>query len=86
MEQKETGSPVKAASLIAAFENQFLAIQSTFHPPDLPAEVAGKGSNVAFAARIVFERHQMEHNKNDVIITVIDGIFCNANQSSLSRR
>lgn len=72
MEQKEKNSSYKAASLLSLFEDKFLAIRSTFHPAGLPGEVAGKGSNVSFAARKIFDHHAMDKNKSNVIITVID--------------
>lgn len=75
MEQKETKAPEKAISLIAQFEGDFRDICSTFHPANLPGEIAGKGSNVAFAARHIIEAYRTDASVSprDVIITVMDG-------------
>ncbi|KAI9933082.1 hypothetical protein MW887_007553 [Aspergillus wentii] len=74
MEQKESGAAEKAAKLILAFEKSFLQIRSTFHPANLQGEIAGKSSNVAFAARHIVEVHRADLNTGacNVIITVID--------------
>jgi hypothetical protein len=47
-------------------------MRATFHPSGLPDEIAGKSSNVAFAAHEIFRNHQAEGDKSDTIITVID--------------
>jgi hypothetical protein len=72
MEQKEANAGEKAKSLMSAFDARFLSVRATYHPPDLPGEIAGKSSNVAFAAREVFRRHVGESEKASTIITVID--------------
>ncbi|OJJ49028.1 hypothetical protein ASPZODRAFT_13765 [Penicilliopsis zonata CBS 506.65] len=74
MEQKEQGAAEKAAMLVSAFEKAFHRIYTTFHPANLQGEIAGKSSNVSFAASRVVEVHRMELNTNtcDVIITVMD--------------
>lgn len=75
MEQKETDARDKAAKLISIFEKSFLAIRSTFHPPELQGEIAGKSSNVAFAARHIVQVHRAELSTGscNVIATVMDG-------------
>lgn len=75
MEQKETDAHDKAAKLISAFEESFLAVRSTFHPAGLPGEIAGKSSNVAFAARHIVQVHRTELSTGscNVIATVMDG-------------
>lgn len=75
MEQKESAAPEKASKLVAAFEKSFLGIHTTFHPAGLQGEIAGKSSNVAYAARRIVETHRAELNANNcnVIITVMDG-------------
>lgn len=77
MEQKEVGAADKAAKLMSLFENAFLQIRPTFHPAGLPGEIAGKGSNVAFAAHRIIEVHRADltHGLCNVIITVMDGRF-----------
>jgi hypothetical protein len=72
MEQKEQGSAEKASALIASFESEFLACRATYHPSGLPGEIAGKSSNVAFAANDIFRQHKADSEKMDTIITVID--------------
>lgn len=76
MEQKEAKAPEKAVSLISTFESQFRDICSTFHPAGLPGEIAGKSSNVAFAAHHIVEAHRSDEtgDSRDIIITVMDGM------------
>jgi hypothetical protein len=78
MEQKEAGVAEKAAKLASAFEPSFRHIHATFHPANLPGEIAGKSSNVAFAARHIMEVHRAELDSGhcDVIVTVMDGRCC----------
>lgn len=75
MEQKEVWAAEKAEKLVCSFEKSFALIQPTFHPMGLPSEIAGKSSNVAFAARHIAQIHQaeLEAGACDVIITVMDG-------------
>lgn len=73
MEQKESDAHDKASKLISSFEHAFLDIQSTFHPSNLPGEIAGKSSNVAFAARHIVQVHRAELGSSNVIVTVMDG-------------
>lgn len=75
MEQKEPGAAEKAAMLVSQFEKSFLHICPTFHPAALPGEIAGKSSNVAFAASHITEvRHPaLAGDSCNVIITVMDG-------------
>lgn len=75
MEQKETDVYETAAQLSSSFEGSFLRLQSTSHPFDLPGEISGKGSNVAFAARHIIQQHRpsLKEDPCNVIITVIDG-------------
>jgi hypothetical protein len=72
MEANEVGSAEKAAALITMFESRFLAVRFTVHPHNLPGEIAGKSSNVSWAAVKIFEIHRWNKNREDVIITVID--------------
>ncbi|PLB52074.1 hypothetical protein P170DRAFT_453600 [Aspergillus steynii IBT 23096] len=74
MEQKETGSSEKATSLLTAYETCFLDIRATFHPSNIPGEIAGKSSNVSFAARYVADVHRSElySTECNIIITVMD--------------
>jgi hypothetical protein len=72
MEQREANVEVKAMSLVSDFVKKFRSMDFTLHPSDIPGEAAGKGSNVAWAARKLSEKYLMESRK-DVIITGIDG-------------
>lgn len=75
MEQKEDTSSDKAGHLVSKFEKSFLHICSTFHPSGIKGEIAGKSSNVAFAARRIVEIHRDELNEDscNVVVTVMDG-------------
>ena len=75
MEQKETDAADKAQELISKFEKSFLHVRSTHHPAGLQGEIAGKSSNVAFAARQIVHVHRAELSAGscNVIITVMDG-------------
>lgn len=77
MEHKEAASMVKAAQLTSAFEHCFLDMQSTFHPSGIPGEIAGKSSNVAFAAQRIIEVHRsaLRMDACNVMVTVMDGLF-----------
>ena len=75
MEQKETDAAEKAGKLMSTFEKSFLHVRSTFHPPGLQGEIAGKSSNVAFAARHIVQVHRNELSTGscNVVVTVMDG-------------
>ena len=74
MELRETGSESKALSLIQIFNKKFHSIDYSLHPSDIPGEAAGKGSNLAWAARKLSANYPMTIRK-DVIITGIDCMF-----------
>ncbi|ORY70994.1 glycosyl transferase family group 2-domain-containing protein [Pseudomassariella vexata] len=71
MEQREPNVAFKAMSLISEFVTKFHFIVFTLHPSGIPGEAAGKGSNVAWAARKLSERYPTESRK-DVLVTGID--------------
>ncbi|KAM0262366.1 hypothetical protein ACHAQJ_001835 [Trichoderma viride] len=71
MELRETGGESKALSLIQRFVKKFRSIDYTLHPGDIPGEAAGKGSNLAWAARKLSSKYTMSARKN-VIVTGID--------------
>lgn len=75
MEQKESSAAAKAARLLSEFEKSFLHIGATFHPSGLVGEIAGKSSNVAFAARHILEAHRtaLRAEPCNVLVTVMDG-------------
>lgn len=72
MEQREINGELKALNLIQTFVKRFRSIAFTMHPSDIPGESAGKGSNVAWAARELSRNYTMAMRKN-VVITGIDG-------------
>jgi len=72
MEAREHGSEMKAAMFINEFAKSFRSIDYSIHPSDIPGEVAGKGSNAAWAARKISEKYSIGQRK-DVIVTGIDG-------------
>lgn len=74
MEQKEAGAAEKAAKLVSAFEKCFRHVRTTFHTV-IEGEIAGKSSNVAFAARRIMEVHRstLQSESCNVIATVMDG-------------
>jgi len=71
MEQREQGGETKALALIEEFAKKFRSIDYTVHPGDIPGEAAGKGSNMAWAARKLSAKYPAESRK-DVIVTGID--------------
>ncbi|KAE8349682.1 glycosyl transferase family group 2-domain-containing protein [Aspergillus coremiiformis] len=74
MEQKEIGAFEKAETLSSTYEKSFRCIHSTFHPAGLPGEIAGKSSNVAFAAQHIAQVHRaaLISGACNVIVTVMD--------------
>lgn len=73
MEQREHNVELKAMNLIQEFVKKFRSIDFTLHPSDIPGELPGKGSNLAWAARKLSERYPLSQRK-DVIVTGIDGM------------
>ncbi|KAL2132019.1 hypothetical protein VTI74DRAFT_4303 [Chaetomium olivicolor] len=71
MEQREHNVETKAARLTNEFSKKFRSIDFTVHPSDIPGELAGKGSNMAWAARKLSEKYSLAQRK-DVIVTGID--------------
>jgi hypothetical protein len=71
MEQREHNAETKAMRFTNEFAKKFRSIDFTIHPPDIPGELAGKGSNMAWAARKLSEKYNLGQRK-DVIVTGID--------------
>ncbi|KAG8421536.1 hypothetical protein J3458_003409 [Metarhizium acridum] len=71
MEQREVDSESKALKLVHEFVNKFRSIDFSIHPADIPGEAAGKGSNLAWAARKLSVKYSMGMRQN-VIVTGID--------------
>lgn len=74
MEQREHNAETKATRFTNEFSKKFRSIDFTVHPPDIPGELAGKGSNMAWAARKLSEKYALGQRK-DVIVTGIDGRY-----------
>lgn len=72
MEQREHNAETKAMRFTNEFAKKFRSIDFTIHPSDIPGELAGKGSNMAWAARKLSEKYNLGQRK-DVIVTGIDG-------------
>lgn len=72
MEQREVEGEAKALTLVQKYVKKFRSIDYAMHPGDIPGEAAGKGSNMAWAARKLSAKYSMTVRK-DVIITGIDG-------------
>ena len=73
MEQREHNAETKALRFVNEFQKKFRSIDFTIHPSDIPGELAGKGSNMAWAARKLSEKYSIGQRK-DVIVTGIDGM------------
>ena len=72
MEQREINVENKAMLLANEFTRRFRSISFTVHPSNIPGELPGKGSNLAWAARQLSQRYTPVQRK-DVIVTGIDG-------------
>lgn len=75
MEEKEEKSAFKAASLCTTFEKSFFRMSYTVHPSNIPGEAQGKSSNESWAAKQVSKDYPEEAVKQNVIITVMDGMW-----------
>ncbi|EAQ93648.1 hypothetical protein CHGG_01883 [Chaetomium globosum CBS 148.51] len=71
MEQREHNAEAKAIRFTNEFAKKFRSIDFAIHPSDIPGELAGKGSNMAWAARKLSEKYNLGQRK-DVIVTGID--------------
>lgn len=73
MEASEQGHEVKALNLQDHFANHFFHFIVTVHPSGIPGEARGKGSNVAYAAKVAAqELIRRGVDKRRVIFTVTD--------------
>ncbi|EGX92156.1 hypothetical protein CCM_06317 [Cordyceps militaris CM01] len=71
MEQREVKGESKALELIQEFGRKFRRMDYTTHPGDIPGEAAGKGSNMAWAAKKLSEKYSTK-TRNNVVITSMD--------------
>lgn len=55
MEMRDPTAAQRADHLLAAYQGTFARLFATYHPADLPGELAGKGSNEAWAVRRAHE-------------------------------
>ncbi|KAK3078183.1 hypothetical protein LTS18_008228, partial [Coniosporium uncinatum] len=72
MEAREPGAREKATEVEGAMGNFFRGVHATFHPAGIAGEIAGKSSNVAFAARSIFQLYHSHPERDNVIMTVVD--------------
>lgn len=74
MEDREQNVHDKAESLMMEFESRFLHMIATYHPKDIPGEVAGKSSNEAWAGREAYKTLVLGHGYdiNKMVITIMD--------------
>jgi hypothetical protein len=73
MEDSEVGHMEKAESLQNYFRDSFQHFITTVHPSDIPGEARGKGSNVAYAARVgCSELLKRGVDRRRIILTVSD--------------
>jgi cellulose synthase/poly-beta-1,6-N-acetylglucosamine synthase-like glycosyltransferase len=72
MEEREAGAQTKAESLCAQFASRFGHSWATIHPL-LAREKAGKGSNLAYAARQLSKfAHELGWDSSRVMVTTLD--------------
>jgi hypothetical protein len=73
MEASEIGHMDKAESLQNYFRDSFQHFITTVHPSDIPGEARGKGSNVAYAARVgCSELLKRGVDRRRIVLTVSD--------------
>ena len=72
MEQRDPDAESTAVQLIKIFSAKFRTISFTLHPGDISGEVAGKSSNVSWAARQLSHNYMDNELRKRCIITVMD--------------
>jgi hypothetical protein len=72
MEQRDPDAESQATALILAFSASFRNISFTLHPGDITGEVAGKSSNVSWAARQLSHNYVDTESRRNCVITVMD--------------
>ena len=73
MEQRDPDAESTATQLILVFATSFRNITFTLHPGDISGEVAGKSSNVSWAARQLSHNYVDSESRRNCVITVLDG-------------
>ena len=72
MEQRDPDAESTAHALMNAFEPSFRNISFTLHPGDISGEVAGKSSNVSWAARQMSHNYVDTESRRNCVVTVMD--------------
>jgi cellulose synthase/poly-beta-1,6-N-acetylglucosamine synthase-like glycosyltransferase len=74
MEEREEGAHEKAEILRRLYGEAFAHMLVTFHPAGLPGELAGKGSNLAWAVRAARRTlvNELGVPLDDVVLTICD--------------
>lgn len=75
MEQRDSEAKTQAETLITQFRDSFHAMSYTLHPGDIEGEVAGKSSNVSWAARQLSHNYVDTESRRNCVITVMDCEF-----------
>ena len=73
MEQRDPDAESTATQLILVFATSFRNISFTLHPGDISGEVAGKSSNVSWAARQLSHNYVDSDSRKNCVITILDG-------------
>lgn len=72
MEEGEEGAEEKAKQLISLYETQFLSMDFTVHPKNIPGEARGKSSNVAWSSKQYDKRFSSDEIRPKELMTVMD--------------
>lgn len=72
MEHRDPDGETVATQLILIFSQSFRNISFTLHPGDISGEVAGKSSNVSWAARQLSHNYVDNDSRRRCVITVMD--------------
>ena len=72
MEQRDPDAKATSEALMNIFQKSFRSISYTLHPGDISGEVAGKSSNVSWAARQLSHNYVDTESRRNCIITVMD--------------
>jgi hypothetical protein len=74
MEEREPGAREKAEALMAMYKDCFYRFMATFHPPNLPGEAPGKGTNETWAVHCAREElvHRLGIPPDKIVVTTLD--------------
>ena len=72
MEQRDPDAEWTAHALIRSFKESFRNMTFTLHPSDIEGEVAGKSSNVSWAARQLSNNYVDARTRAGCVITIMD--------------